>query len=78
MTRTGGSQRHRQLTSATTGYVDDGLRPATAYTYTVKAVDAAGNTLRRAPPPPRPPGHPADRPAPRSAATRARTPSTSC
>ncbi|GAB3826260.1 carbohydrate binding domain-containing protein [Dactylosporangium cerinum] len=32
-----------QLTSSTNGYIDGGLAPRTSYTYTVKAVDAAGN-----------------------------------
>jgi chitodextrinase len=31
-------------TSATTSFTDTGLTPATSYTYTVKAYDAAGNT----------------------------------
>ncbi|ADO68763.1 carbohydrate binding domain-containing protein [Stigmatella aurantiaca] len=31
-------------TSTTTGYTDTGLTPSTAYSYTVKARDAAGNT----------------------------------
>jgi chitodextrinase len=31
-------------TSATTSFTDTGLSPATSYTYTVKAYDAAGNT----------------------------------
>ncbi|MET7401567.1 carbohydrate binding domain-containing protein [Dactylosporangium sp. NPDC005572] len=32
-----------ELTSAYNGYIDGGLAPRTAYTYTVRAVDAAGN-----------------------------------
>ena len=33
-------------TSTSTSYTDSGLTASTAYSYTVKARDAAGNTLR--------------------------------
>lgn len=62
LTRTGGTQGSRTLTTSLTSYSDTGLEPQTAYSYTVKALDAAGNksaasasvsaTTGSAPPPP--------------------------
>jgi glycosidase len=43
VTRTGGSAGTVVLTSGYTSYIDGSLAPGTRYTYTVRAVDAAGN-----------------------------------
>ncbi|MBO4208974.1 alpha-amylase family glycosyl hydrolase, partial [Micromonospora echinofusca] len=62
ITRTGGPQGTVTTTSTTTSRLDSGLTARTAYTYTVRALDAAGNrsaasapvsaTTGDAPPPP--------------------------
>ncbi len=64
LTRTGGTGSPVVLTTAHHTYVDGGLAPQTSYTYTVKAVDAAGNlsaasasvTATTGTAPPAPPG----------------------
>ncbi|EAU63390.1 carbohydrate binding domain-containing protein, partial [Stigmatella aurantiaca] len=43
ITRTGGSQGTQRLISTITAYSDTGLDARTAYSYTIKAQDAAGN-----------------------------------
>jgi glycosidase len=43
LTRTGGTGGSTTVTSTTTSYVAYDLAPATAYTWTVRALDAAGN-----------------------------------
>ena len=43
ITRTGGTQGTTVLTSTTNSYTDSGLTATTAYIYTIKAFDAAGN-----------------------------------
>ncbi|MDY7232785.1 carbohydrate binding domain-containing protein [Hyalangium rubrum] len=67
ISRTGGTLGPKTATSTLTSYSDTGLEPQTTYSYTVKALDAAGNTSAAsasasattgsAPPPP-PPGQP--------------------
>ncbi|MFD9593642.1 carbohydrate binding domain-containing protein [Kitasatospora sp. NPDC059973] len=43
MTRTGGTKGTSVINAGSTVYSDTGLEPRTVYTYTVKALDAAGN-----------------------------------
>ena len=64
ITRTGGSPSPVALTTAYNTYLDGSLAPQTTYTYTIRAVDAAGNlsaasapvSARTGDPPPLPPG----------------------
>ena len=80
VTRTGGTKGTVVTDVGSTVYSDTGLEARTAYSYTVRAVDAAGNVSAASAAATATTGEKPAAPAGRascSAATRARTPSTS-